>query len=198
MVTQSHSCGMFNMTGLSTCAGSYCLQTTTHVCCCVLCLLCCPAPPPPHTQHIQSIVPYTTRLCPHPGQPVLIGGTMGTCSYVLTGTDKGLEETFGSTCHGAGEGTAGGGAVCAPATCSSLHTARRAPVICPRKYCDTCGTWLLFGDVPDALTHTHTRRGFGLHSRHLATPVCACVCTGVLTVRIHLVLCLLKCCTGCV
>ena len=26
----------------------------------------------------------------------------GTCSYVLTGTDKGMEETFGSTCHGAG------------------------------------------------------------------------------------------------
>lgn len=36
------------------------------------------------------------------GQPVLIGGTMGTCSYVLTGTDKGMEETMGSTCHGAG------------------------------------------------------------------------------------------------
>ena len=36
------------------------------------------------------------------GQPVLIGGTMGTCSYVLTGTDKGMEETWGSTCHGAG------------------------------------------------------------------------------------------------
>eukprot|EP00920_Eleutheroschizon_duboscqi_P036638 GHVT01088148.1.p1 GENE.GHVT01088148.1~~GHVT01088148.1.p1 ORF type:complete len:481 (+),score=17.79 GHVT01088148.1:817-2259(+) len=36
------------------------------------------------------------------GQPVLIGGTMGTCSYVLTGTEKGLQETFGSTCHGAG------------------------------------------------------------------------------------------------
>jgi len=34
---------------------------------------------------------------------VLIGGTMGTCSYVLTGTEKGLQETFGSTCHGAGE-----------------------------------------------------------------------------------------------
>lgn len=33
---------------------------------------------------------------------VLIGGTMGTCSYVLTGTDKGMRETFGSTCHGAG------------------------------------------------------------------------------------------------
>lgn len=36
------------------------------------------------------------------GQPVLIGGTMGTCSYVLTGTEKGMAETFGSTCHGAG------------------------------------------------------------------------------------------------
>ena len=36
------------------------------------------------------------------GQPVLIGGTMGTCSYVLVGTDKGMAETFGSTCHGAG------------------------------------------------------------------------------------------------
>lgn len=35
------------------------------------------------------------------GQPVLIGGTMGTCSYVLTGTDKAMTETFGSTCHGA-------------------------------------------------------------------------------------------------
>ena len=36
------------------------------------------------------------------GQPVLIGGTMGTCSYVLTGTQTGMDETFGSTCHGAG------------------------------------------------------------------------------------------------
>ena len=32
---------------------------------------------------------------------MLIGGTMGTCSYVLTGTQTGMEETFGSTCHGA-------------------------------------------------------------------------------------------------
>jgi tRNA-splicing ligase RtcB len=36
------------------------------------------------------------------GQPVLIGGTMGTCSYVLTGTEQGMREAFGSTCHGAG------------------------------------------------------------------------------------------------
>jgi tRNA-splicing ligase RtcB (3'-phosphate/5'-hydroxy nucleic acid ligase) len=26
---------------------------------------------------------------------------MGTCSYVLTGTHQGMQETFGSTCHGA-------------------------------------------------------------------------------------------------
>lgn len=36
------------------------------------------------------------------GQPVIIGGSMGTCSYVLTGTQKGMDTTFGSTCHGAG------------------------------------------------------------------------------------------------
>ena len=36
------------------------------------------------------------------GQPVLIPGDMGTGSYILTGTQKALEETFGSTCHGAG------------------------------------------------------------------------------------------------
>ena len=27
---------------------------------------------------------------------------MGTCSYILTGTEKGRRETCGSTCHGAG------------------------------------------------------------------------------------------------
>ncbi len=36
------------------------------------------------------------------GQPVLIPGDMGSGSYVLTGTSKALEETFGSSCHGAG------------------------------------------------------------------------------------------------
>ena len=36
------------------------------------------------------------------GQPVLIPGTMGTSSYVLHGTDIAMEETFGSTAHGAG------------------------------------------------------------------------------------------------
>jgi tRNA-splicing ligase RtcB len=36
------------------------------------------------------------------GQPVLIPGDMGRTSYVLVGTHRALEETFGSTCHGAG------------------------------------------------------------------------------------------------
>ena len=36
------------------------------------------------------------------GQPVLIPGDMGRCSYVLVGTDQAMTDTFGSTCHGAG------------------------------------------------------------------------------------------------
>ena len=50
---------------------------------------------PPHHPLIPVDYQYT-------GQPVMIGGTMGTCSYILTGTQKGMDETFGSTCHGAG------------------------------------------------------------------------------------------------
>lgn len=36
------------------------------------------------------------------GQPVLIGGTMGTASYILAGTQEGMTLAFGSACHGAG------------------------------------------------------------------------------------------------
>ena len=50
---------------------------------------------PPH----HPLIPVDYQFS---GQPVLIGGTMGTCSYVLTGTETGMAETFGSTCHGAG------------------------------------------------------------------------------------------------
>lgn len=50
---------------------------------------------PPH----HPLIPVDYQFI---GQPVLIGGTMGTCSYVLTGTERGMAETFGSTCHGAG------------------------------------------------------------------------------------------------
>jgi tRNA-splicing ligase RtcB len=36
------------------------------------------------------------------GQPVLVPGSMGTASWVLAGTPGSMEQTFGSTCHGAG------------------------------------------------------------------------------------------------
>jgi tRNA-splicing ligase RtcB len=36
------------------------------------------------------------------GQPVLIGGTMGTESWVLVGTVEAMDLSFGSACHGAG------------------------------------------------------------------------------------------------
>ena len=43
---------------------------------------------PPH----HPLIPVDYQLT---GQPVLIGGTMGSCSYVLTGTEQGMEQTFG-------------------------------------------------------------------------------------------------------
>ena len=36
------------------------------------------------------------------GQPVLIPGDMGRCSFIAVGTERAMQETFGSTCHGAG------------------------------------------------------------------------------------------------
>jgi len=50
--------------------------------------------PPNHPE-----IPEKYRLI---GQPVLIPGDMGRCSYVLVGTERAMKETFGSTCHGAG------------------------------------------------------------------------------------------------
>ncbi len=44
-------------------------------------------------------VPEIYRNC---GQPVLVPGSMGTCSYVLAGAQKAMLDTFGSVCHGAG------------------------------------------------------------------------------------------------
>jgi len=53
----------------------------------------------------RSFPPGHEALCDEHrrvGQPVIIPGDMGTASYVLVGTEKAMEETFGSTCHGAG------------------------------------------------------------------------------------------------
>ncbi|MCD5416525.1 RtcB family protein [Candidatus Bipolaricaulota bacterium] len=45
----------------------------------------------------ESPVPYRPV-----GHPILVGGTMGTASYVMRGTAMGMEKTFGSGIHGAG------------------------------------------------------------------------------------------------
>jgi len=63
----------------------------------------CPRPPrglqatrafAPH----HPLIPVDYQLT---GQPVLIGGTMGTCSYVLTGTEKGEPPALTLTMHSA-------------------------------------------------------------------------------------------------
>ncbi len=36
------------------------------------------------------------------GQPVIVPGDMGRYSFLMVGTQRAMEETFGSTCHGAG------------------------------------------------------------------------------------------------
>jgi tRNA-splicing ligase RtcB len=46
--------------------------------------------------------PETPQAYRAVGQPVLIPGDMGRYSWVLVGTGQAYEETFGSTCHGAG------------------------------------------------------------------------------------------------
>ncbi len=46
--------------------------------------------------------PETPQKYRSVGQPVLIPGTMGTASYVLAGKTEGMEQAFGSSCHGAG------------------------------------------------------------------------------------------------
>jgi tRNA-splicing ligase RtcB len=46
--------------------------------------------------------PDITPVLREIGQPVLIGGTMGTASYILIGTREGMGLAFGSACHGAG------------------------------------------------------------------------------------------------
>jgi len=53
----------------------------------------------------RSLGPGDPTLVPElraVGQPVIIGGTMGTASYILAGTRESMSLSFGSSCHGAG------------------------------------------------------------------------------------------------
>lgn len=52
-----------------------------------------------------AIRAFTTNLSPRyleTGQPVLVPGSMGSFSYILSALPKAEQETFGSCCHGAG------------------------------------------------------------------------------------------------
>jgi tRNA-splicing ligase RtcB (3'-phosphate/5'-hydroxy nucleic acid ligase) len=59
-----------------------------------------------HRKGATRAFPPGHRLVPeryrNAGQPVLVPGDMGRASYVLAGTQRAMEDTFGSTCHGAG------------------------------------------------------------------------------------------------
>ncbi|MEK6828465.1 MAG: RtcB family protein, partial [Nanoarchaeota archaeon] len=50
---------------------------------------------PPHHPELANLFRET-------GQPVIIGGSMETGSFLLVGTQKAMDETFGSTAHGSG------------------------------------------------------------------------------------------------
>ena len=54
------------------------------------------------TRSFPAGSPFIPEAYASVGQPVLIPGSMGTASYVLVGTEKAMEETFGTVCHGAG------------------------------------------------------------------------------------------------
>ncbi|GAB6281433.1 MAG: RtcB family protein [Ignavibacterium sp.] len=59
-----------------------------------------------HRKGATRAFPSNSNLIPDKykevGQPVLIPGDMGRYSFVCVGTEKAMEETFGSSCHGAG------------------------------------------------------------------------------------------------
>jgi tRNA-splicing ligase RtcB len=54
------------------------------------------------TRSLPSQHPAVTEIYREVGQPVIVGGSMETGSYLLAGTQKAFDLTFGSTCHGAG------------------------------------------------------------------------------------------------
>ena len=73
----------------------------------------------------------TIRKCRPPigpiGQPVIIPGDMGRASWVLVGQPGSMEQTFGTTCHGAGRAMSRTAAVkdatAAASTRNSKHAA---------------------------------------------------------------------------
>ncbi len=67
-----------------------------------------------HTINGQKKEVYITRkgaTRAFPDVPALIGGTMGTSSYICKGTEIAMQKTFGSTVHGAGRAMSRHGAI---------------------------------------------------------------------------------------
>jgi len=54
------------------------------------------------TRSLPPRHPKVPKIYRHAGQPVLIPGDMGTQSFVLAGAQGAMDQTFGSSCHGAG------------------------------------------------------------------------------------------------
>jgi tRNA-splicing ligase RtcB len=54
------------------------------------------------SQKVQLLVHRKGATRAYPGQPVMIGGSMETGSYLLVGTESAVQKTFGSTAHGSG------------------------------------------------------------------------------------------------
>jgi tRNA-splicing ligase RtcB len=54
------------------------------------------------TRSLGPSHPDLPDFCRGVGQPVIIGGSMGTSSYILSGADTSLTRSFASACHGAG------------------------------------------------------------------------------------------------
>ena len=54
------------------------------------------------TRSLPPEHPKVPEIYRHAGQPVLIPGDMGTYSFVLAGAQGSMDQSFGSTCHGAG------------------------------------------------------------------------------------------------
>ena len=79
------------------------------------------------------------------GQPVLIPGDMGRYSYVLLGTRQGGEETFASSCHGAGR---------LMSRTQAKKQARRRPIVRELEdqgiYVRSAGRATLMEEIPEA------------------------------------------------
>jgi len=99
-----------------------------------------------------------------PGQPVLVPGDMGRYSYVLMGTERAMQETFGSTCHGAGRRLSRTAAVKAARGRSIAEELRRLGVLARATGRDALAEEMpeAYKDVADVVDVVHR---FGISTR---------------------------------